>query len=175
MTTGKTITIRKERFYAHSPEDVWAALTDPHALAEWFEPNNHQPVVGQKFQFVCDPGICGDSVTECEVLEADAPRRLVWNWVVAPRKPNRPKSGPMTISWTLVPRDEGTMLILEHSGAENVSWLTRNMMRVGWGYMMKKLIPRVLVNVDAGKFTPGAIPLNKRTYRCETVPEEYVR
>jgi uncharacterized protein YndB with AHSA1/START domain len=175
MVARKTITIRKERFYPHPPEDVWAAITDPHALAEWLEPNNHQPVVGHKFQFRCDPGICGSGVTVCEVLEVDAPRRLVWSWVHVPRKPNRPRSAPMTITWTLVPKDGGTLLILEHTGAENIDWLTRNMMRVGWGYMMKRLIPRILSRVQAGQFTPGAIPLEKRYYTCKTVPEEYVR
>ena len=92
MVAYKTITIRKERFYAHAPQDVWAAITDAHALAEWFEPNNHEPVVGHPFQFVCDPNFCGNSVTECEVLEADAPRKLVWRWICVPRKPGRSPS-----------------------------------------------------------------------------------
>jgi hypothetical protein len=49
------------------------------------------------------------------------------------------------------------------------------MMRIGWGFMMKKMIPQVLGNVREGRFTPGAIPLNKRYYTCATVPQEYVR
>ena len=165
--------IRKERFYPHSPDDVWAALTDPYALAEWLEPNNHQPVVGHKFEFRCDPGACGAGVTECEVLEADPPRRLVWRWVHVNK--NGTKCQPMTITWTLVPKENGTLLILEHTGAENIGWLTRNMMRIGWGFMMKKLIPRIVQRVAQGKFTPGAIPLKKRYYTCKTIPEKYVR
>lgn len=175
MVARKPMTIRKERFYPHPPEDVWAAITDPHALAEWLEPNNHQPFVGHKFQFRCDPGVCGSGVTECEVLEVDAPRRLVWSWVHVPRKPNRARSDPMTITWTLVPQEGGTLLILEHTGAENIDWLTRNMMRIGWGYMMKRLIPRILSRVETGRFNPGAIPLEKRFYTCKTIPDEYVR
>ena len=171
MAKGKTI--RKERFYPHPPADVWTALTDPHALAEWLEPNNHQPVVGHKFEFRCDPGACGAGVTECEVLEADPPRRLVWRWVHVNK--DGTKCAPMTITWTLVPKDNGTLLILEHTGAENVGWLIRNMMRIGWGFMMKKLIPKIIRRVEAGKFTPGAIPLNKRYYTCKTIPEKYVR
>jgi uncharacterized protein YndB with AHSA1/START domain len=175
MVARKTITIRKERFYPHPPEDVWAAITDPHALAEWLEPNNHQPVVGHKFQFRCDPGVCGAGFKECEVLVADAPRRLVWSWVDVPKDPNCPRPEPMTISWTLLPKESGTLLILEHSGAENIGWLIRNMMRVGWGVMMKRMIPRILARVEAGKFSPGAIPLEKRYYTCNTVPDKYVR
>jgi uncharacterized protein YndB with AHSA1/START domain len=175
MVARQPITIRKERYYPQSPENVWAAITDPHALAEWLEPNDHQPIVGHKFQFRCDPGICGSGITECEVLEADPPRRLVWSWCHVPAKPDCPKPTPMTIAWTLIPQGEGTLLILEHTGAENIGWLTRNMMRVGWGYMMKRLIPRILGRVSAGEFTPGAIPLNKRYYTCNTIPEKYVR
>jgi uncharacterized protein YndB with AHSA1/START domain len=174
MVDRKTITIRRERFYPHPPEDVWTAITDPHALAEWMEPNDHQPIVGHKFNFVIDPTVCGH-VKECEVLEADPPRRLVWSWVHVPKNPNRPRPAPMTITWTLVPKGEGTLLILEHSGAENINWILRNLMRVGWGFMMKHSISRVLSRVHDGTFTPGAIPLNKRPYKCRTVPEKYAR
>ena len=174
MAAPQKTTIRKERFYPHPPEDVWAALTDPHALAEWLEPNNHKPVVGHKFEFVTDHNVCGCR-TECEVLEAEAPRRLVWKWVHHYKDAKRPPAEPMIISWTLVPKDGGTLLILEHTGAENIGWIQRNMMRLGWYFMMKKLIPKILGNVKAGLFTPGAIPLNKRYYACKSVPEKYVR
>jgi uncharacterized protein YndB with AHSA1/START domain len=175
MPARKTITIRKERFYPHPPQDVWAAITDAHALAEWLEPNNHEPVVGHRFQFRCDPGVCGAGHKACEVLEADPPRRLVWSWVDVPKSPHLPRPEPMTITWTLVPKEGGTLLVLEHTGSEKINWLFRNMMRVGWGVMMKKLIPRVLGHIRDGRFTPGAIPLEKRYYTCKTVPDEYAR
>lgn len=91
MPQRKPITIRKERFYPHLPEDVWVAITDPHALAEWFEPNDHEPVAGHEFQFRCDPGPCGSGTTESKVVEADPPRRLVWSWVSVPRNPKHPR------------------------------------------------------------------------------------
>ena len=175
MVDSKPITIHKQRFYPHSPEDVWAAITDAQALAEWLEPNDHQPIVGHKFQLRCDPGVCGSGETHCEVIEADPPHRLVWSWQHDQGNPDAPPRPPMTIAWSLVPKDEGTLLVLEHTGAENISWLHRNMMRLGWGFMMKKLIPRVLSHVQEGNFAPGAIPLSKRYYTCKTVPEQYVR
>ncbi len=172
---SKPITIRKERFYPHSPEDVWTAISDPHALAEWLEPNDHKAVVGHKFSFRCDPGICGSGIAECEVIEADPPKRLVWRWVHVVNVEKQQYSEPMTIEWTLTPTEGGTLLALEHNGAEKVGWLTRNLMRMGWGMMMDKLITRVLDHVDGGVFSPGAIPLEKRYYKCETVPDHYVR
>ena len=81
----------------------------------------------------------------------------------------------MRIRWTLVPDGEGTKLILEHFNAENVRWLHRTLMRIGWKYVMKKFIPRVLDNIENEQFTPGAIPLKNRVYKCKTVPEQYVR
>lgn len=175
MSRNKAIVIRKERFYPHPPEDVWAALTDSRALAEWLEPNNHEPQPGRKFEFRCDPGICGSGVTECEVLEAEPRRRLVWSWVHVPARPDRERPAAMTIAWTLTAVPGGTRLVLEHSGAEHVGWLTRNMMKVGWGYMLRRLIPQVLGSVADGVFSPGAIPLSKRAYRCATIPDEFVR
>jgi len=68
---------------------------------------------------VCDPGVCGDSVTECRVVEADPPRKLVWRWVVAPRKADRPKSEPMTIAWTLEPEGDGTRVTWTFGGKAN--------------------------------------------------------
>ena len=171
MGFKKNITIRKERFYPHPPEDVWAAITDPHAIAEWMEPNNHKAEVGHKFEFVTDPGICG-SRTECEVMEANAPNRLVWKWV---HTKGEEKCDPMTVAWTLTAKDGGTLLVLEHSGAENIGWVQRNMMRLGWGYMLKTLITKVVSNVSDGVFTPGAIPLEKRAYTAKTVPDKYVK
>src|SRR5262245_42931814 len=146
MPPRKPATIRKERFYPHPPEDVWAAITDPHALAEWLEPNNHQPVTGHKFEFATDHNICG-CMTECEVLEADPPRRLVWKWVHHYKGGKRPPAAPMTITWTLTPKDGGTLLVLEHTGAENIGRIQRGMMWLGWGFMVKKLIPKVLTHV----------------------------
>jgi uncharacterized protein YndB with AHSA1/START domain len=57
-----------ERFchcFPNPPENVCTAISDPHALAEWLEPSSHLPVVGHKFQFRCDPGICSSGITEC--------------------------------------------------------------------------------------------------------------
>lgn len=167
--------IRKEAVYPYPPETVWVALTDRHALAEWLMPNDFEPVAGRPFRFQVDPMPGCGGLTECEVLEIDPPRRMVWSWVIVPKDVNAPRHKPMTITWTLRPESGGTRLILEHAGAEVLTWWYRFSMNMGWGTMVKRWIPKVLKNVKDRRFTPGAIPLKKRCYKVKTVPDDITR
>lgn len=173
MTQDDRLVIRKERRYPQPPERVWVALTDPRALAEWLMPNDFRPELGAKFRFVCDamPGCSG--VTECEVLEFDPPRRMVWSWVIV-RSKGRGDLPAMTVEWTLTPTDDGgTLLNLVHRYTPDTPWWVRLTMGMGWGTMLKRWVPKVLANVDEDNaFTPGAIPLKKRCYGVKTVPDD---
>ncbi len=171
--------IRKEMVYPFPPKRVWTALTDRHALAEWLMPNDFEPVAGHRFRFQYDPnGLCPDGLVECEVLEIDPPRRMVWSWVHASLDPSRPRPPASRVTWTLAPEGAGTRLRLEHTDLESERWLIATMMRFGWGYMLKRLIPKVLENVGSAApfgYTPGAIPLEKRGYRCKTIDPALTR
>ena len=163
--------LTKKAFLPHPPEDVWIALTDKYAVAEWLMPNNIEPVAGKKFNFHVDKmpltGFTG--VTECEVLEADPPRRLVYTWVAMHKTKGR--HPPMTLTWTLEPEGDGTRLTLYQTGIEELNWWWRFSMNHGWDRMIKKLLPKVLTHVRDAKFTPGAI--TRRDYGTKTVPEGY--
>lgn len=168
---ARTNEIRKQRRYPYPPERVWVALTDPHALAEWLMPNNFVPEVGHKFRFHCDPMPGSSGITDCEVLELDPPRRMVWSWTIVRAKGKKPLA-PMRIEWTLKPDGGGTLLTLVHSYPENTPRWVRLSMGFGWGTMVKRWIPKVVENVgEDGSFTPGAIPLKKRCYKVKTVPD----
>jgi uncharacterized protein YndB with AHSA1/START domain len=168
--------IRKEIFYPHSPEDVWTAITDPRALAEWLMPNNFKPVVGHKFRFQTDPTFGCAKHNECEVLEVDPPRRLAYSWLLVWPREYRTKPQPMIVSWTLHPERGGTRLVFEQGPYTGPRGFTvRFGMSLGWSLMHRKLLRKVLLNVRSGTFTPGAVPPNKRTYRALTVPPDLVR
>ncbi len=168
--------LRKERVYDHPPEAVWVALTDPRALAEWLMPNTFKAEVGCKFEFMTDPHwACGAHRTECEVLELEPNRRMVWSWTMTDKKKGKTYP-PLHITWELSPEGSGTRLRFTQTGMEGHKRSQMFMMNMGWGYMVKKLIPRLLPNCGAdGSFTPGAIPLAKRCYKVKTVPAEFVR
>jgi uncharacterized protein YndB with AHSA1/START domain len=106
-------TIQRELLIPQPPERVWQALTERATLAEWMYPNDFEPHVGHHFTFRVPPkpevGFEGLDV-RCEVLECDAPRRLVFSWSVA---------GPVAntqVSFQLKPDGDGTRVFFEHSG-----------------------------------------------------------
>jgi uncharacterized protein YndB with AHSA1/START domain len=166
-----TRTLRKEVFYPHPIDSVWTALTDSRALAEWLMPNNFEPVVGKVFRYHVDPMPGFSGISECQVLEVDRPRRLVYTWTPLPKRAEAPRPAPMTLVWTLTPAPGGTRLVLEQSGLESLGWWSRISMTFGWGRMLKRLLPRVLKNVRGTDFTPGAVP--RRDYGTKTVPDGY--
>lgn len=166
-------TMRKEVWLPRSPEDVWVALTDPQALAEWLMPNDFEPTVGRVFRFHVDPMPGFSGISECRVLAVEPPRRLAYTWTVLPKAPDATPPPPMTVTWTLVPEGDGTRLQLDQEGLEVLNWWWRFSMRMGWGRMMKKLLPKVLEHVADGEFTPGAV--TRRDYGTSTVPESYAK
>jgi uncharacterized protein YndB with AHSA1/START domain len=171
--------IRKEAFYPDvTPEQVWVALTDRRAIAEWLMPNDFSPVVGHKFRFQIDPMPMCDVRVDCEVLTVDRPRKLAFTWMPTPRSGPLPAgTRPSVVTWTLSPEASGTRLTLEHEGVERVyPWLQRFLLRFGWGTIVKSAMRKVARNVDAsGQFTPGAFPVEKRCYKCKTIPAELTR
>lgn len=179
MTKTATKTLRKERYYPHPREAVWVALTDPHAIAEWLMPNTFRPELGAEFTFQVDPmKLCGETKTICKVEAFEPPARMVWSWVG--HRKNGKVMEPMRLEWTLAEEGGGTRLVLFQEGLECLPIHERFMMTTGWGYMMKRLVPKVLARVERGEggawaFTPGAIPLEKRCYKTETLGPEFVR
>lgn len=124
--------ITRTAFYPFPPELVWRALTEPEVLASWLMPNDIEPVVGHRFQFRTKPAPGFDGIVHCEVLEADAPRRLVYSWGGGPTK-----ARPTRVEWTLERVEGGTRLVLEHSGFHGMSgYFLRSMLGRGWGHKL---------------------------------------
>jgi len=165
---------RRVATYRHSIEDVWAALTDPYALAEWLMPvTDFTPTVGSKFRFQYDPErLCPSGIVDCEVLKSEPPHRLVWSFQ------NRALEGakqppPMRIEWTLTPVEGGTRLELLQS-YENQPWKIAFAMGVGWRFYLRMYLPKALKNISGGSFRRGAIPLNKRAYKATNLPPDVI-
>jgi uncharacterized protein YndB with AHSA1/START domain len=140
-------TIRREVLIPQPREQVWRALTDSSALAEWMFPNDFAPRVGHRFTFRVPPnpkvGFDG-MVVRCEVLECEPPDRLAFSWSAG-------GLGETRVSFRLVPDGEGTRVLLEHSGFDlSQGWGDQAIQGAdyGWAKMLKQL-PAVVVGLAA--------------------------
>ena len=111
MAETKSIVV--ERIMPHPPETIWRALTTSELIADWLMRNDFQPVVGHRFQFHATPVPGWSGVTNCEVIEADWPRRLAYRWGDG----SESDSGLRTVvTWTLTPVEGGVLVRMEHAG-----------------------------------------------------------
>jgi uncharacterized protein YndB with AHSA1/START domain len=114
MTTAtQTKSIIVERTMPHPPEKIWRALTQSPMIAEWLMKNDFKPAVGHKFQFHAKPMPGWKGFTNCEVLEVDEPRKLVYTWGDGTESDSGLKA---KVTWTLTPTSNGTLVRMEHSG-----------------------------------------------------------
>jgi uncharacterized protein YndB with AHSA1/START domain len=111
--TVPTNSIVVERAVPHPQEKVWRALTTSELIAEWLMTNDFKPVVGHRSQFRAKPIPGWSGITNCEVLEVDPPRRLVYSWGDGTESDSGLKT---VVTWTLTPTATGTLLRMEHSG-----------------------------------------------------------
>lgn len=96
-------TVVIEREFAHRPEKLWRALTQPHLMAEWLMESDFAPSVGHRFRFTADWG-----GVDCEVKEIEPERSLSYSWDAYGLE--------STVTWTLTPTASGTQLRMEQTG-----------------------------------------------------------
>ena len=133
--------------YQAPVELVWHAITEPALLKEWLMDNDFSAVAGARCQFRMkpQPGFAG--LIQCEVLEVQEYRRLVYTW------DGGGAWGKTTLTWTLECAGAGTKLRLEHRGFQGFRpFLLGLMMGSGWKRKLTRLVPALLARV-AG---PGA-------------------
>lgn len=97
-----------EKLFAHAPEKLWRALTEPALLTQWLLRNNFLPEVGRDFEFRNEAVGGWDGVIECKVLAVEPLQRLAYSW--------RAFGLDSIVEFSLTPADGGTWLRMEHSG-----------------------------------------------------------
>jgi uncharacterized protein YndB with AHSA1/START domain len=113
-----TCEVRYTRYYRASPEEVWAALTEPGSLARWLAPGVEIDVrEGGSFEFQLN----ADQPMTGRVRAAEALRLLELDW--AP-----PGEQPSILRFELSADAGGTTLVLDHSRIDA---------RVGMRYMTR--------------------------------------
>jgi uncharacterized protein YndB with AHSA1/START domain len=142
MSETKSIVVEYD--LPHPPAKVWRALTEPALLASWLMENDFAPVVGHRFTFKSHPIGDWDGTVRCEVLEVEAPKRLVYSW----RGGSGAREINTVVRWTLQVTARGTHLSLEHSGFLPIHANAFEAMSKGWAGKVAERITQVLADVD---------------------------
>lgn len=117
----------------HPPEKVWRALTDPDLMARWLLPVSDLALAPEaSFTLHAPPQPGWDGTVNCRFLEIDAPRRLVYTWVVGDLE--------TVVAFTLTATAEGTLMKLEHSGFKPHQKRNFGGARYGWRMMGGRLL-----------------------------------
>ena len=111
--------------------------------------NDFQPIVGHHFMFRAQPyhPIGFDGNVFCQVLDIVPAKKLSYSWKFGP-KPGEILVDSV-VTWTLISKDQGTELILDHRGFTGTKDLPAyNIMNEGWKKnieeRMRKLIEKEL-------------------------------
>ncbi|HEX8364911.1 MAG TPA: SRPBCC domain-containing protein [Allosphingosinicella sp.] len=138
-------TLRFEALYPYSREQVWIALTDPEAIADWLMPNDFSPVVGHRFTFRTKPGPGFDGIVHCEVLEVEPPRLLAYSW----------KGGGIetVVRYRLEEEATNTRLFMEHANFAGIrGFFISRILGSGWKRIVADRIPAAAARVSAGRY-----------------------
>jgi uncharacterized protein YndB with AHSA1/START domain len=122
-----------EREFAHSPEKLWRALTQPHLMQEWLMRGDFAPTVGHRFHLTGDWG----GVLDCEVLEVEPNKTLSYTWNHA--HPDPAFALDSVVTFTLTPTPAGTRLHMEQSGFRPNQKQAFGGARAGWAQFLGKL------------------------------------
>jgi len=133
-TSLQTRTVTVEREFAHPPEKIWRALTQPHLIEAWLMKNDFVPAPHHRFKLTGDWGS-----VDCEVLEIEPNRSLSYTWAAM--------GLDSVVTWTLTPAGTGTHLKVEQTGFQPGQDAAYNGAKYGWNKFTTAL-DEVLAKLD---------------------------
>lgn len=127
---------RVEHTYPYKIKDIWQALTTPRLIKEWCLQTNFKLKKGEPF-YLRDTSRKKELVVQCKLLDFEEHKSLTYIWGASHES--------SLVSFTLSETNEGTKLVVEHSGFQGVSgfFAARNFSGV-WKKMIKFSLPEVM-------------------------------
>jgi uncharacterized protein YndB with AHSA1/START domain len=120
----RPIDLRIERRITASINRVWACLTTPDLIADWFFAVDFRPEIGHRFRIEGEPVTGWRGWTEVEILELDPPHRMLWSFDCTA------EATPSRVRFELEQREDHVRLVLTHEGF--VPPKTRHLLDEGW-------------------------------------------
>ena len=131
MTETRSVVVERE--FAHPPERLWRALTQPHLIEEWLMKNDFKPELGHRFQLRGDWG----GVLDCEVLEIEPLETLSYTWNF--KHEDAAYNLQSVVTFTLTPTPAGTHLRMEQAGFRPDQKQAFGGAHAGWKQFLDKL------------------------------------
>ena len=100
--------ISKEKYFEHSIERVWKAISDGKELSTWFIEADFKAEKGYSYTFKASEE--HDCVNITGIVKTASPYTLIYTWKV------QDTNIDTTVKWVLEEVEGGTRLVLEHSG-----------------------------------------------------------
>ncbi|MGV7217007.1 SRPBCC family protein [Bradyrhizobium sp. UFLA05-112] len=141
MSKTETRSVVVEREFAHPPEKLWRALTQPHLISEWLMKNDFVPAVGHRFHLTGEWG----GVLDCEVLTIEPNKTLAYTWNFAHQ--DAAYNLESVVTFTLTPMRGGTLLRVEQVGFRPDQKQAYGGAHAGWKRFLEKL-EQVLPQAD---------------------------
>jgi uncharacterized protein YndB with AHSA1/START domain len=139
--SAETRTVVVERDFAHPPEKLWRALTQPHLIEEWLLKNDFAPVVGHRFKLRAEWG----GVLDCEVLAIEPNKTLSYTWNFS--HDDAAFDLQSVVTFTLTRTRTGTHLRMEQAGFRPNQKQAYGGAHAGWKEFFAKL-EQVLTRAD---------------------------
>lgn len=132
--------VKHQYFFPQGPEMVWEYLTRSDLMELWLMPNNFELIPGFEFQFRIKPvpQLDFDGIVYCKVLEIVPHQKLSYSWRSGPG--NGKIDLDSIVVWKLIPKDNGTELLLEHTGFKEIeNFKMYSAVNDGWLVNIKKI------------------------------------
>lgn len=149
--------IEHEVEYAHPPEKVWRALTEPAQIARWFPDlwgaiaSDFQPVIGATFRMEAEKKRGWRGYAIGKVIEAVPRERLVYTWAGSPEE----DAEPTRVEWTLEPTPKGTRVRFVYKMSPRIGGVLGKLAEWGAGATWRKMMDKALPAILAG--APSAV------------------
>ena len=138
--------IIKEHTFNHPIDKVWNAISKAEEISTWFIKADFKAEPGYKYTFTSSGEENCTAITG--VVKKALPYTLIYTWMVANTK------AVTTVKWFLEETDNGTRLLLEHSGISNYEGETAVAMFTsfdkGWANCISELTNYLKQEVHAG-------------------------
>ncbi|WP_404450721.1 SRPBCC domain-containing protein [Virgibacillus necropolis] len=137
--TNKVPEIKKQVVFDAPIEKVWKAVATSDGIAEWFMPNDFEPIEGHQFYIKSQ-----FETSLCKVIKINPPKELTFSW----------GEFGWEVSFLLEAIEERTSFTLIHSGwgepdetipGQSRTYLTtRNIMNNGWDKLVDNGLRKVV-------------------------------